>query len=406
LLHPDSIEVVFDEFVDLSPAQEVSERNAFKPMKRMAETDDAVTARFFINGSEAAVLKYSLEEGDRILLDASTATQGEEITVEAQGLGDFKGNLAEGLQQPVSQPVAGGDLVINEILFDPISDDRDGLPDQSEYIEIFNRCSYAVSLEGVVLHDEPDENGVVSIIEPVDSRRQWLPSGGFAVIYPETDNISYSESRLAKFFGMDSGQEVTALRTERTSLSLPNDGRRVYLADSTLSTVDMVEYSEEWHNPNLIDPKGVALERINPDFESNDASNWGSNSTPLGGSPLSKNSIYQGPDGVVSGVGIELTPNPFSPDGDGFEDNLLISYALDEPDYLLKVRIYDRYGRLVRKLAEARPAGFEGSLIWDGLNDEGLKNRIGIYVILIEAFNSSNGSKKAFKETAVIARQF
>jgi hypothetical protein len=168
----------------------------------------------------------------------------------------------------------------------------------------------------------------------------------------------------------------------------------------------MVEYSEEWHNPNLIDPKGVALERINPDFESNDASNWGSNSTPLGGSPLSKNSIYQGPDGVVSGVGIELTPNPFSPDGDGFEDNLLISYALDEPDYLLKVRIYDRYGRLVRKLAEARPAGFEGSLIWDGLNDEGLKNRIGIYVILIEAFNSSNGSKKAFKETAVIARQF
>jgi gliding motility-associated-like protein len=108
----------------------------------------------------------------------------------------------------------------------------------------------------------------------------------------------------------------------------------------------------------------------------------------------------------MADTGVDLSPNPFSPDGDGFDDALLINYKLDEPDYLLKIRIFDRYGRLVRKLAEARPAGFDGSIIWDGMTDSGQTNRIGIYIVLIEAYNSSNGSNRTFKETAVIARQF
>ncbi|MEX2456099.1 MAG: gliding motility-associated C-terminal domain-containing protein, partial [Balneolaceae bacterium] len=95
-----------------------------------------------------------------------------------------------------------------------------------------------------------------------------------------------------------------------------------------------------------------------------------------------------------------------SPDGDGFDDNLFINYKFDQPDYLMRIRIYDRYGRLVRTLVDAHQAGFEGSIIWDGLSDDGQSNRIGIYIVYVEAYNSATGKNQNFKETVVLARQF
>jgi hypothetical protein len=207
---------------------------------------------------------------------------------------------------------------------------------------------------------------------------------------------------------LDPGEELEpfALRTNRTSLSLPNAGHKVYLADSTGAVIDMADYSPDWHNPNLVSTQGIALERINPDLETNDPSNWGSSTSTLGGTPGSENTLYQDSGAPPDDVGISLSPNPFSPDGDGFEDNLFINYTLDQPDYLLRIRIYDRYGRLVRTLADGMNAGLSGSVICDGRTDSGGRNRIGIYIVYAEAYNSANGSRRAFREIAVLARQF
>lgn len=399
--HPDSIEVEFNEYVDLTSGGEnqLAKGGGLKKQSRS-------NARFLLNGTPADLLFYDQDSGDRVILDGSVASQGEEVTLSVENVGDYKGNIASQLEEPIAQPISEGDIIFNEIMFDPISDERDGLPDQSQYIEIYNRRPYAISLEGFVLHDEPDEDGEISIIEPIRSNRQWLPANGYALIYPEPQEVPFSNSRAADFFDLSGDMQEFAIQTDRTTLSLTNTGRQIYLADSTMQTIDMVDYVPEWHNPNVVDTKGIALERINPNFDTNDESNWGSNSTPLGGSPGSENSIYQGSEQTISGNDIAFTPNPFSPDDDGFEDNLLISYSFDEPDYLIKVRIYDRYGRLVRKLAEAKRAGFEGSLIWDGKTDDGLRNRVGIYIVLLEAYNSANGKNLSFKETLVIARKF
>lgn len=399
--HPDSIEVEFDEYVDLASGGENQLVKGGGFQKQIQ-----YNAQFLLNGTPADLLYYDEQSGNRVVLDGSAVSQGEEINLSVENLGDYKGNIASRLEQAIAQPISEGDIIFNEIMFDPIADDRDGLADQSQYIEIYNRRSYAISLEGFSLHDEPDEDGEISIIEPIQSNRRWLPANGYALIYPEPDDVSFSNSRAAEFFDLSPGMEPFAIQTDRTTLSLTNTGRQIYLADSTMQTIDMVDYIPEWHNPNIVDTKGIALERINPNFETNDEANWGSNSTPLGGSPGSENSIYQGSEQSISGNDIAFTPNPFSPDDDGFEDNLLISYSFDEPDYLIKVRIYDRYGRLVRKLAEAKRAGFEGSLVWDGKTDDGLRNRIGIYIVLMEAYNSANGKNRSFKKTVVIARKF
>ena len=329
-----------------------------------------------------------------------------DMILEAEGVMDFQGNRSELMSRPVARIAEPNDLVFNELMFDPIRDDYDGLPNQTEYLEIVNRQNYAISLEGFYLHDRPDENGNVREMIPKSTVSKWIPAGGYAILQANDGTEMFDESGNARFFGLGTEHTEHVLQFDRSTLSLSMGGREVYLADSTGRVIDWIDYRPEWHNPNLIDTKGISLERINPHGETNDPENWGSNATAIGGTPGQTNSLFQIPSGVSDANSISLEPNPFSPDGDGHEDHLFINYRFDEPGFLLRVRIFDRFGRLVRNLADSHHAGFSGTLTWDGRMDNGVTGRIGIYIVHIEAYNSASGARREFKETAVLARQF
>ncbi|MFO7798887.1 MAG: lamin tail domain-containing protein, partial [Rhodohalobacter sp.] len=400
LSHPDSLEIVFSKFVDLTETVNGQTQFSSFPSNQLSSS-----TRFLVNGEEADVIFYDRGSANRILLDTGQVLFGEENVLRVEGLRDFKGNTTAD-EIEIAQPLTMGDLIINEIMYHPLSRGTDGVPDQSEYLEIYNRQPYAISLEGVYLHDEPDNSNNFTIIDPVSSSQRWIPANGFALFYPESEDISLSESRTGIAFGVPKEDDTFGLRADRTSLSLTLSGRTVYLADSTGTVIDRVDYKPEWHNPNLITTQGISLERINPDSDSGDPSNWGSHSTVIGGTPMARNSLTQQPESENRPEGVTLSPNPFSPDNDGVDDNLVINYQFENPDYMLKVRIYDRYGRLVRNLANSYAAGLNGSLIWDGRTDDGQRNRIGIYIVYVEAYNGSTGSKKVFRETVVLARRF
>ncbi len=403
LSHPDSLEVRFSEFVDLNQG---SNSKINSSAIQQSASIEKTGARFLVNDREAELLFYDPNHGNRIILDTEHVIPGEEITLIIENFGDFQGNITSGQERPVAQPVQKGDLVFNEIMYDPIRDNRENLTNQAEYIEIVNRRSYAISAEGLFLHDRPDNNNQITSIRPVNSTERWIPANGVLLFHAEDQTHNFTDSKTAIFFNLDTGFENKALRVDRSTLSLPLSGREVYLADSTRTIIDMIDYRPEWHNPNLIDTRGKSLERVSPGGDTNDPANWSSNAQPIGGTPATHNSIFQETPQPLAETGISLTPNPFSPDGDGFDDNLFINYKFEEPDYLMRIRIYDRYGRLVRTLVDAHQAGFEGAVIWDGLTDDRLTSRIGIYIIYIEAYNSSTGRNRNFRETAVLARQF
>ena len=330
----------------------------------------------------------------------------EHIEVSITDLADVVGNVNSSASGQISQKITPGSVVINEILYDPLSDDEDNLPDQTEYIELYNTQDYAISLEEIFLNDAPDEDNEVNRLDPVSSQFKWIQPKGYFLIYAEDQTFDFSESQLAEYFGLESQQDQFTMQVDRSSLSLSASGDAIFISDSSGTTIDSVFYDESWQNPNRVSVDGVALEKINPAGPSNDESNWSSSTEVSGGTPNQQNSIFQEPGSAPDNSGITFTPNPFSPDDDGFEDFLSINYTLDEADYLLRVRIYDRYGREVRELADGKPAGFSGSLIWDGLTDAGNKNRVGIYIVLFEAYNSAAGRDRTFKETVVIARKF
>lgn len=369
-------------------------------------------ASAFVNEQPVSIVNYNERNGNLVILSnpASSGkaknTVNDPLNLTFTNITDFRGNANQELSVEVSQPITPGSVVINEILYSPLANSDDNLPDQTEYIELYNPTGYAISLEGFFLHDEPDEDGEVRSLLPVTSQYKWIPAGEYVVVYAEDQATTFSESQLAEYFELENENDQFKARIDRTSLSLASSDDAIYLADSTGATIDSVFYDESWQNPNLFDTDGVALERIDPEGPSNESSNWSSSTRVNGGTPGEQNSIFQEAGSVSENTGITFNPNPFSPDDDGFEDNLFINYKLDESDYLLRVRIFDRYGREVRELADGLQAGFEGSLIWDGRTDDNRSNRVGIYIVLFEAYDSANGKNVTFKETVVLARRF
>lgn len=362
---------------------------------------------FKINGSIITNVDFDANEGNKIFLHSnSPKLKGENETLEISNLYDFKGNKTANASQPIALPISPGTVVINELLFEAHADPNDNLPDQAQYLELYNPNDYAISLEGLVLTKAPDETGKVTIIEPVSSDFKWIPAKEYMLVYAENETTEFENSKTAIYFELENEIEQFSMRVNRTNLSLRATGDDIYIADSTGTVIDSVKYSREWHNPNKITTKGTSLEKINPAGPSDDPSNWSSSADSRGGTPGAQNSIYQQPSEETGKSGISFSSNPFSPDNDGFEDNLIISYELNHSDYLLHVRIFDRYGRKVRTLADGKPAGYNGNLIWDGLTDNKKENRVGIYIVLFEAYNSAAGKKQVFKETVVLARQF
>ena len=71
----------------------------------------------------------------------------------------------------------------------------------------------------------------------------------------------------------------------------------------------------------------------------------------------------------------------------------------------VNIKIYDSRGRLVRILSNNMASGSTGSVIFDGRGDDGLALRMGIYIIYLEALNSSTGQNQILKTTVVVARK-
>jgi flagellar hook assembly protein FlgD len=105
-------------------------------------------------------------------------------------------------------------------------------------------------------------------------------------------------------------------------------------------------------------------------------------------------------DGAVT-----LSPEVFSPDNDGYDDVLNISYTFDHPGYVANIVIFDGEGRQIRDLITNELLGTTGIFSWDGITNDKEKANIGIYVIWFEVFDIE-GNVKRYKRTAVLAGRY
>ena len=178
--------------------------------------------------------------------------------------------------------------------------------------------------------------------------------------------------------------------------TLNNSGDDIFLFDPSGTVNDSISFSDDWGGGD-----GRSLEKLNPQLDSPDPDNWGTCTAVEKMSPGSDNSILV--ETLPEAGNILLDPNPFSPDGDSFEDELRISYSLPFAQAYLTMQIFDSIGREVRTLARNLVTGAEGILTWDGRFDHGNRARIGIYIIKVEAVDQSTGQSVEWVKTAVLA---
>jgi hypothetical protein len=105
-------------------------------------------------------------------------------------------------------------------------------------------------------------------------------------------------------------------------------------------------------------------------------------------------------------TGLVVTPNPFTPNGDGLYDEVDISYVLPEATNWAVVEIFDIQGERVRVLQKFRPDDVTNrtlSLTWDGRDETGRLVPMGIYVVRVEVENKNEVRvERATRAVAVV----
>ena len=272
-----------------------------------------------------------------------------------------------------------GDLVINEILFNPYSGG-------SDWIEVYNKSQKLIDLKGWSLGNFDNDT--------IDNQKFvtdhfYLKAGGYAVL--GKDSMFVRQNYSASVPG-------TFVHLETPSFNV--DSSTVYLIYNN-QVMDHVSYTEDWHFSLIDNTDGVSLERIDPFGVSNISFNWHSAAEAVGfATPGAPNSQYR--PAVTNGE-FTFSSGTVSPDNDGFEDVLQVAYQMPEPGLLGACTIYDDRGRLVCSLFTNQMLGSSGSFTWDGVTDDHVKASIGTYVLVIEAFSLDGGLMFAKRKAFVVA---
>jgi hypothetical protein len=327
---------------------------------------------------------------DQVVIHLATPmAAGKIYTISVQSLYDCSGNeigLSNTCKAGLAEPVKNGDIIFNEILFNPP-------PYGYDYIELFNRSPKIISGLSLYVGGRDIDGSIKDPVAIVKGDRAFFP-GEYLLITENTDWI------LHNYLLAPPNQLVQISPLP----SMPDDAGKVVLLNGTGDLIDELDYDHNWHSPLLANQSGVSLERIQADQPTNLAGNWTSAAADAGfGTPGYKNSESGFTDGIGSNE-VFVDPKIFSPDQDGYHDFCFVQYHFPAGGFTGNISIYDVSGRLVRSLVNNILLSTSGNFRWDGLDDQQNLLPVGVYIIVTEIFNLQ-GKTKIFRNTAVLARK-
>ena len=272
--------------------------------------------------------------------------------------------------------VQPGEIILNELLPAPFAEG-------SEYIELYNRSQQTLSLTGLALATRKAD-GSISTLYPLSAITTPLEPGGYVL-------LSKLLSGVEAFYLISSPQALHEVKLP----VLANNGATVVLLRLTdLTVIDEVSYSPKWHDSAIKDPKGVALERLDPDKPTQDATNWHSAAESAGyGTPGYRNSQQLLPSSTQNGF-----ERPYWSDS---ERSYLLRYQLADAGYRCRIWVFDTMGRRIAEIANLSTLATEGTLRWDGIGYDGSRPKPGIYIFYAELF-LPNGTPHTQREVFLI----
>lgn len=320
---------------------------------------------------------------DRVRLALATPlTEGVIHTVTVTDVSDCPGNVIGTTNMAsfaIPEPIAVGDVVINEVLYDPRGTG-------SDFVELYNRSQKVVSLAELQLTNASGPLAVISMDAFL------LQPGQYLALATDPANV------LANYpLGHADRMLQMALPT------FNNGSGTVAFLGANGDTLDLFNYADALQFALLKSVDGVSLERVDPDRPTSDDSNWHSAAEDIGfATPGYQNSQFAplpSPNGSIT-----IEPAIFSPDNDGYQDVLTVAYRFDEPGFVGTMKVFDLAGREVRTLMNNELLGTSGAVSWDGLMDAQELARMGPYVVYMEAYDL-NGNVEKFRKSVVLAHR-
>lgn len=257
-------------------------------------------------------------------------------------------------------------LTISELLYQP----RSG---EAEYVELYNSGDAAVELS---------DFHIVRWVGDSLGKHYKLPVhtvGPHDYVVLTKDAASVAANYNVKYM---------AKVVECQLPPYPNDGGSVILSTADSVLVDRFDYAPSMHSRLLRNKAGVSLERRSYERPSSDAGNWFSASSTSGyGTPGYENS--QSTETLVEESSFAFSSEVISPDGDGYQDELEVNYAVEYGSLMAKIEVYDARGVSVRLLLNNALLGRHGSVVWDGHADNGTLLPRGQYIVQTTIYDTT-----------------
>lgn len=317
------------------------------------------------------------------------------------------------------------DVVINEIAWSGTAADAN-----DEWLELANNTTSTVDLTGWRLRAT---DGAPSI-----GLTGSVAAGGFFLLERTSD---------------DTVSDVAADQIYSGALSNGPPGEGFQLLDTSSQTIDAVLSSTGGWQAGTASPDYRSMERADPRVAGAYSGNWKANNTtirngrdadgePLNATPRAANSAlgsgliehcgngadddadgradcgddscasYCPPGASADALTVDDRRNPFSPrDPDpAFQSSLV--FFQTAPEVVKTIRVCDVRGNTVRTLvnSDQGPSGAnlagmtQGSVPWDGRDDDGHVLPMGIYIVFLEGVDPGNGRRVRGKDTVVIGR--
>ncbi len=265
---------------------------------------------------------------------------------------------------------AGALVALNEIMHSP-------LEGATEWLELVSVSGESLSLAGWMIGDDADAS-MISSVTP--GEEILLSPGGFLVVARDPELVTAA---------------APVVESEHWEALSVND--HVALLDRFGTPIDVVIYSSNWGGD-----KGISLERARPEMPSDDANNWGGCVAPEGGTPGRTNSIHIAR--LPSDGRLTVSPNPFTPDGDGHDDRTVIHFDLPVARATIRLTVLDLKGRVRAVLEDLVATSGRHELIWNGEDDNGAVLPSGLYVLLLEAIDARAGVIVRAKAAVALVR--
>ncbi len=282
------------------------------------------------------------------------------------------------------EPGDSGDVVVNEILFNPRSGGVD-------FVELYNRSGKYINLK---------DWKIANLEEGNPANHKAITSGNY-ILAPGQYGVLTTKGMVLKDQYPKAKDSTFILLSSLPSL--PDDAGSVVLLNEKNVPVDQVSYDEKQHFALVNDKAGVSLERISFHEKSDNTQNWHSAASTEGyATPGYYNSQALLPDLLTTGFRVE--PPVFTPDEDGNQDFTTLQYHLPGPGNVASVTVFDTFGREVRKVAQNVLLATEGFFTWDGTNSRGEKVRTGRYIVHVSVYNLQGKGQSIKKEVVVGAR--